>query len=136
MKKVLLTLLAMIVVLGLFAATAYAGYRIGYAQGAQGAQRTADDQTPELRPFDRLPLQNWGSRFERKFDRGVGPRGFSMRGLGFFAVLRLLGQLLVLGLIVGFVYWLFKRSGWRLTRTTQTIETQPEPVETETKEQE
>ena len=39
MKKVLLTLLVTIFVLGLFAATGYAGYRFGYTQGIQA---TAD----------------------------------------------------------------------------------------------
>ena len=35
MKKVLLTLLTIVVVLGLFAATGFAGYRIGLMRGAQ-----------------------------------------------------------------------------------------------------
>jgi hypothetical protein len=105
---------------------------MGYAQGAQ---RTTDGQMPELRPFggmgpDRMPMQRWGDRFDREF----GPGGFPMRGFGFFAPIRFIGQLLVLALMVWFIYWLFTRSGWRLTRTTQTMETQTKPVEPETPE--
>lgn len=136
MKRILLSLLAVILVLGMFAVTGYAGYRIGYAQGAQGAGRTAEGQIPELRPFDRIgpnrmPLENFGNRFERGFGRG----GFPMWGFGFFAPLRFLGQILVLALIVGLVYWLFTRSGWRLTRTVQTTAAPPQSVETEVKEE-
>ena len=135
MKKVLLTLLAVVVVLGLFAATGYAGYRFGYVQGAQ---RTADGQVPEFRPFDgmgpnRMPMQNFGDRLDRDFDRGFGPGGFAMRGFGFFPLL-FLGWIAILALIVWFVYWLLTRSGWRLTRTVQTVETQSKPAETEGKE--
>jgi hypothetical protein len=127
MKKVLLSLLAALVVLGLFAAIGYAGYRFGYAQGAQAAPSTADGQAPELRPFDgwnlrRMPMHDFG--FERRFERGVGMRGFPMMGVGFFPLI-LLGRIIVLALIIWFVYWLFTRSGWRLTR--QTIETVPPP---------
>jgi hypothetical protein len=119
MKKVLLTLLAALVLLGLFAAVGYAGYRFGYTQGAQ---ITANGRAPELRPFD-----GWGLRFgiERGFPRGFGMRGFPMMGFGFFSPLLFLVRLAVLALILWFVYWLFTRSGWRLTR--QTTEPVPPP---------
>ena len=42
MKRILLTLLAAIFMLGLFAAAGYAGYRIGYAQAAQDVVAQAD----------------------------------------------------------------------------------------------
>jgi hypothetical protein len=63
-----------------------------------------------------------------------------MRGFGFFDPFRFLGQILALGMIVLFAYWLFTRSGWQWTRTSpaQTVETPPTPPpappETETKE--
>jgi hypothetical protein len=105
----------------------------------QGAQATenGDVLRPGLRSFDgmgpnRMPVPNFGDRFDRAFHRGPG--GFPMRGFGFFAPLGFLGQLLVLALIVWFVYWLFTRSGWRLTRTVQTVETQPKSTDTEAKE--
>jgi hypothetical protein len=135
MKKVLLTLLAVVVVLGLFAAIGFVGYRFGYAQGIQA---TADGQTPDFRPFDgmgpnRMPMQNFGDRFDRNFDRGFGSGGFPMRGFGFFPLI-FIGQIAVLALIVWFVYWLFTRSGWQLTRTVQTVEAQPKPTDAEAKE--
>ena len=135
MKKVLLTLLAVVVVLGLFAATGYAGYRFGYVQGAQGIDNI---QAPEIRRFDgmgpnRMPMHDFDNRFDRDFERGFGSRGFPMQGFGFFPLM-FLGWIAILALIVGFVYWLFTRSGWRVTRTVQTVETQMKPDETETKE--
>jgi hypothetical protein len=128
MKKVLLTLLAALVLLGLFAAVGYAGYRVGYIQGAQRAQSTVGGQAPELRPFDgwgprRMPMHDFG--FDRDFPRGVGMHSFPMMGFGFFSPLLFLGRLAVLAFILWFVYWLFTRSGWQLT--WQTTETVPPP---------
>jgi hypothetical protein len=57
-----------------------------------------------------------------------------MGGFGFFRPLLFLVQIAVIGFIVWFFYWLITRSGWRLTRTTQTTEPPPQPVETEVKE--
>jgi hypothetical protein len=118
MRKVLLTLLVIILVLGLFAATGYAGYRFGYAPGVQ-ATANGDDLRPALRPFDdfgprEMPGRNFG--FERGFPRGFGPGGFPMMGFGFFPLLMFLGLIALFALIIGFIYWLFTRSGWRLTR--------------------
>lgn len=118
MKRILLTLLAVIVILGLFAATGYTGYRFGYARGVQ-AVANGNDARPGLGPFDdfgprRMPMHRFGS------ERGWGPGGYPMMGFGFFSVWMLLGRAAILVLVVWFVYWLFTRSGWRLTRTTQT----------------
>lgn len=136
MKKIFLTLLAVIVVLGLFAATGYTGYRMGYAQGME---RMTDGQMPEFRPFERIgpgrmPMHDFG--FGRGFDREFRPGGFPMSGFGFFPLLGLLWRVAVLALIVGLVYWLFTRSGWQLTRTqtVHTVEAPSTPPETETKE--
>lgn len=117
MKKVILGLLAVLVVLGLFAAAGYAGYRFGYAQGIQTAAN-GKATSPELRPFDQagprgMPMHRFG--FERGFQRGWGPGGFPMMGFGFFPLM-FLGRLVMFALIVWFIYWLFTRSGWRLTR--------------------
>ena len=67
MKKVLLILLTIVVVLGLFAAAGYAGYRIGYMRGAQ---LTINSDTPnqQIRPFgnsDRPGMPNFGNDFGR-----------------------------------------------------------------------
>jgi hypothetical protein len=138
MKKVLLTLVGVVLILGLFSAVGYAGYRFGYAQGVQTVINS-DTAQPRLRLFDdfeRRGIPNLGDRFERDFPRGFGPGGFPMREFGFFSPLRFLAQIAVLGLMIWFVYWLFTRSGWRLTRTpaVQTTETSTQPVETEGKE--
>ena len=137
MKKVLLTLLTVIVVLGLFAATGYAGYRFGFARGAQ-ITANGNPAGPQLRPFDGLdrpgmPMRNFGNDFGRGIRHGFGLRGFPMMGMGFgfFSPLMFLGRLVVFALIIWFIYWLFTRSGWQLTRTTPITETQTKPTETE-----
>ena len=132
MKRILLSLLAIVLVLGLFAAVGFAGYRIGYAQGAQGTGIAADERTPQLRPFDndgpqRLPQREFG--FGREFRRGFGMRAFPMMGFGLLAALMWLGRILVLALIIWFIYWLVTRSGWRLTR--EPVSNPPPPNENE-----
>ena len=124
MKKVVLGLLAVIVVLGLFAAAGFAGYRFGYAQGVQ-TTANGNAARPGLRPFDDfgprgMPMHRFG------FERGIGRGGFPMMGFGFFSPLLFLGRLVVLALVIWFIYWLFSRSGWRLTR--QPVEA-PQPSE-------
>lgn len=118
MKRMLLTLLAVILVAGLFAAAGYTGYRVGYVQGVQ--ESTSSD-APQLRPFDgfgrdEMPGREFG--FERGFPREFGrsPR----MGFGFFSPWAWIGRLAVLALLIGFAYWLFTRSGWRLRRETPT----------------
>lgn len=127
MKRIILTLLAIIVVFGLFAATGYAGYRVGFTQGAQS---NANGDAPQLRPFDEIhPRGMPGFGFERGFQRGFGPGRFPMGGFGFFSPLMWLGRIAFLALIVWFIYWLLTRSGWRLTR--QTMESVPPPAHSE-----
>jgi len=131
MKKVLLTILALIVVLGLFAATGYAGYRFGYVQGAQ---LTASGDAPQRRPFDDvgprgMPMHNFGREIERGFNRGLRPDGFRRMGFGFFSPILFLGRIALWGLVLWLIYWLFTRSGWRLTRTPQVAVTTPPDAE-------
>ncbi len=132
MKKVILSLLAVIVVLGLFAATGYAGYRFGYAQGARtiASSSTTTRPQPGLRPFNgfgpsRMPRNRFG------FERGFGRGGFPMLGFGFFPPLMLFGGIIVLILFIGFVYWLGTRSGPRLAQATQTAPPPPPSAESE-----
>jgi len=138
MKKVLLTLLAVVLVLGLFAAVGFTGYRVGYAQGVQTADGgdTIRPGIDRLDEFGRRGMDGFGR--DREFQRGMRPGGFPMRGFGFFAPLRFLVQVAALGLIVWFVYWLFTRSGWQLTRTqtVQTTESRVQPTQPEQKESE
>jgi flagellar basal body-associated protein FliL len=133
MKKVLLTLLGVVIVLGVVGAAGFTGYRLGYSQGAQAA---SNGETPNLRPFDRMgpdrsPFDRFG--MDHGFQRGM--RGFPMMGFGVFSLLRFLAQIAVLALIVWFAYWLLTRSGWRLTRqtaqVTQNSESAPPPTDNE-----
>ena len=127
MKNVLLTLLTIVFALGLFAAVGFAGYRFGYMQGTQV---TATGDSPLVRPSDNfnprgMPMHNFGRDIERGFNRGFGPDGFRRMGFGFFSPILFLGRIAVLGLVLWFIYWLFTRSGWRLTRTPQAPATTP-----------
>ena len=126
MRRILLTLLAVIVIMGLFAATGYAGYRMGYAQGVE---QRADGEGPGFRPFERMgpgrmPLHGFG------FGRGVprGFEGFPLLGFGYFPLFGFLWRVAILALIVWFVYWLVTQSGWRLTRTVPAPEPAPKPT--------
>ena len=126
MKRILLTLLAIVLVFGLFAAVGYTGYRFGYSQGVQAT--AGESLRPGLRLFD-----DFGQRGSRGHDFGFG-RGSGGFPLIRFGFLPLLGLLAVLTLAILFAYWLFTRSGWRLARTTPVAETPPPPAETEVKE--
>ena len=141
MKKVLLTLLTIVVVLGLFAATGYAGYRIGYMRAAQ-ITTNGGTPNPQLRPFDNfdrrgMPMRNFGDDLGRGLRRGFRFGGFPMMGMGFgfFGLFAFIIRVAGFGLVIWFIYWLFTRSGWRLTRTVPMPETQPKPTETEAKEE-
>ena len=137
MKKVLLSLLAVIVVLGLFAVAGYAGYRLGYVQGVQSKMTASSPSNPNplLRPFNNFnfgfgmrqaPMHRF--RSGRDFRRGVPVTGF---GFGVFALFVSLARVAVLIaiflLVIGFIYWLLTRTGWRLTRAAQTSAPPPPP---------
>ena len=117
MKKVLLTILAAVVILGVLAGVGYAGYRIGYIHSPQSTGNPPPFFNRHFEPFDqnRMPMRSFGKEFER----GFGPGGSQMmhRGrFGFFSPFMFLGRLIVYGFIIWLIYWLFTKSGWRLTR--------------------
>ena len=128
MKKVLLTLLGIIVVAGVLAGAGFACYRIGYNHGALASADGTVTFVPRLMPmhnfyqvFDPqdMPMHNFGKGNERGFDRGFGPGGFGMmgrgmhgRGMGFFSLI----HIALLGVIIWLAYKWFKNSGWTLTR--------------------
>jgi hypothetical protein len=132
MKKVLLTLLGIIVVVGVLAGAGFAGYRFGYMRGATA---TADGTAfvPWKMPmhnFDKnfnpqgMPMHNFGRGNDRDFNRGFGPGGHG----GFFSLLRLV----ILGVIIWLAYKLVKNSGWKLALTHQAAESpKVEPAATE-----
>lgn len=133
MKKVLLTLLALVVVVAGLGAAGFAGYRYGYIQGVQSV---ADGDPQLILPGfafgpNKMPMHGNG------FDRNFGPeRGFDrggMMGFGLFGPLLFLLQLAFWALVIWAIYTLVLRSGWRLTRTTQPVEPPPASTETEVK---
>ena len=125
MKKVLLTLLGIIVVVGILAGAGFAGYRIGYMQGARGNVKITTQLLPPNKGFDprRMPMHNFGNDLERGFNQGFGPRGFGMmergmggRGFGLFFPLFLLIRVGFWAFIIWLVYKVIRGSGWTLTR--------------------
>lgn len=141
MKKVLLTLLAVVLILGALGAAGMAGYRYGYYQGALS---TSDADTPSFVPGfgygpQRMPMHPFGFARGYGFDRDFGPGGFHMMdpggwGFGFFSPLLFLVRLAFWGLVIWAIYMLVTRSGWRLTRTSQPVDAQSGPAETGSKE--
>ncbi|HET9906970.1 MAG TPA: hypothetical protein VFQ23_10020 [Anaerolineales bacterium] len=140
MKRVFLILLSIVVVIGVLAGAGFAGYQIGLRHGARASSR--DEIGPLLaRPnfgLERGPFA-FERGFERDFDHGFPHGGFQrMRrgGFGFFGPFMFLGHILFWGLILLLAYWLFTRSGWRLTRTEQTVQSTSPNVQTVTTVQE
>ena len=130
MKKVLLTLLGIIVVAGILAGAGFVGYRMGYNRSAVAVSNRAAQLPQQNKDFNQrgmpmmrgfgndfgMPMHNFGNGFER----GFGPGGFGMmnRGRGGFGLFGSLLHLAVLALIIWVAYKLFKGSGWTLTRQT------------------
>lgn len=124
MKKFLLTLLTVIVIIGALAGAGFAGYRIGYVQGAASDGSAPffmrpDRMNPNYMPGMRRDFGFWNQPYHPSM---MGRGGF---GFNIFYPLRFLWNLAVLALIAWFVYWLFTRSGWRITR--QTVKEQEAP---------
>ena len=139
MRKVLFTLLGIMVVVGVLAGAGFAGYRIGYMQGARANAKGNTQVLPPNKGFDPrgMPMRNFGNDFERGFNRGFGPRGFGMmergmggRGFGFFSPFFLLIRVGFWAFIIWLVYKVIKGSGWTLTRqvaATPKAEVSPAP---------
>jgi hypothetical protein len=134
MKKVLLSLLAVVLILGALGAAGFAGYRYGFNQGMLSASDSNAQPLPPGFGFgpERMPRHNFG------FDRGFGPSRFDIMhrgiGFGFFSPFLFLARIAFWGLIIWAVYMLVARSGWRLIRTTQLTENPPGTSEAENKE--
>jgi len=145
MKKVLLAILAAVLVIGVLAGAGFAGYRVGYDQGARVSANgnTPPTGSPENFGRHRMPMFNFGRDPDRGFDRGLDrglPRGeFQMmhrgRGFGIFSPLMFLAHLAIWALVIGLGYLLFIRSGLRLSLTKQPVQNPPANIETEAKHQ-
>ena len=156
MKKALLTLLGIIVVVGILAGAGFAGYRIGYKQGAARTLATLKSTTKLPQQNNSLntqniPMHNFGNGFdpqgmpmmrnfgngsERGFNREMGPGGFGMmnhsRGFGLFGPLQFLVHVAIWALIFWAIYIVIKGSGWKLSRTqvpAQAVKTETQDVE-------
>ena len=140
MKKVLLTLLGIIVVVGVLAGAGFAGYRYGYMHGAT-ASANGTAFVPWKMPmhnFDKnfnpqgMPMHNFGRGNDRDFNRGFGPGGYGMMGRGVLGGFFSLIHLVILGFIIWLAYKLIKNSGWKLSLTRQAAEApKVEPAATE-----
>lgn len=142
MKKVILSIIGAVLVIGLFAGAGFAGYRIGYTHGVQAS---ANGDAPLFGRFERfgperIPMPNFGRNFDRGFDHDF-PRGrfhIMQRGHGFGILypLMLLSHLAIWVLVIWLIYVLFTRSGWRLSLTKQPVQNAPPSnIETEAKHQ-
>jgi len=142
MKKVLLTLLGIIVVVGILAGAGFAGYRIGYSR----AGVTALDETVRLQPRDKtpglhgMPMHNFGNNFERGFNQMPGHPGFVImdrgthgRGFGFMSPFFFLMRIAIWALVIWLIYKVIKGNGWHISITRQSVEapqaTTPAPNE-------
>lgn len=117
MKKFLLTLLAVIVVVGALAGIGYAGYRMGYAQATVGSGNAPFFGRAERMHPNFMPMPNWGRDFGLRAQSYHSPmmgRGFF--GITMFSPFRILWNIAILALIVWFFVWLFTKSGWRIVR--------------------
>lgn len=139
MKRILLSLLVVIVALGLLGTVGIAGYRMGYAQGIE---QRAGGEAPEGHPFFTFERMRPGRMHMYSFDIGPGFHpgfrmgGISPMGFGFFSLVGFLWRIAVFALIIGGVYGLLTLGGWQLTRIepkTVTQTSQPATSDTTTK---
>ena len=135
MRKVLFTILAIVLIVGVLGAAGFAGYRFGYAQAVQVAPNGNNRQVaPGFGFGPRMPMHNFG--FDRDFrGRGFPMMGRGMMGLGVLGPLMFLLRIAFWVLVIWAIYMLVTRSGWRLTRETRTTTattTAPPPAPTET----
>src|SRR5512142_2259374 len=115
MKRVLLSLLAVVLIVGLLGAAGFAGYQFGFRQGAL----TTSKANTQVAPFSGnngprgFQNRNFGFGFGRQF----GPRGFGMMrpggmmGFGFFGPLMFLLRIAFWVLVIWAIYMLVTRSG-------------------------
>jgi len=116
MKKVLLTLLAVIVIAGALAGAGFAGYQIGLKQGGTSSGEVQRFVRPD-RAMPNIMPHNFGRDFGPRVQPFQMP-GRGVFGIRFFSPFRFLWNAAVLVLIVLFAYWLFTKSGWQITRKT------------------
>jgi len=65
----------------------------------------------------------------QRFGNDFGPRNHEFRapmmgrgGFGSFSPFHFIWNIVVLGLVIWFAYWLFTKSGWQISRKAETTE--------------
>ena len=136
MKRVLLSLLVVILILGALGAAGFAGYQLGFQRAAfANPSGNAPSLPRNMGPGPRGMLpHDFGLRhgFDRGFDRGFGMMGRGM-GFGFFGPLMFLARIAFWALVIWAIYMLVTRSGWRLTRAAPANVNPQAPAETYTR---
>ena len=123
MKKILLTLLGVIVILGALAGVGFAGYRIGYNQGAVASGNApAFGHFQQMDPHE-MPMQRFGDGFGPRSQQFHAPMMMGRGGFRSFSPFHFIWNIVVLGLVIWFVYWLFTKSGWQISRKAETTKT-------------
>ncbi|MDX1377876.1 MAG: hypothetical protein R3307_03435 [Anaerolineales bacterium] len=128
MKKVFLTLLAVLIIIGALAGAGYWGYRIGFADGAtDSGNRPSFGRSYHMNP-NQMPFHRHNEGFKHGFGfnqhsmmRPGSYHGIGM-GFGYFSPLHILWNAAILALIIWFAYWLFTKSGWQVTRKTEPVQ--------------
>lgn len=132
MRRVLLSLLVVVLILGALGAAGFAGYQFGLRQGA----KTSSNGNPQLPPghpdIGPRGMFRGGFGFHHGFGGGFGMMGRGM-GFGFLSPFFFLLRLAFWALVIWAIYMLIARSGWRLTRDTTTTVNPVPPAETYTK---
>ena len=128
MKKVLLTLLAVVLLVAALGAAGMVGYRYGYSQGILSA--ASSDSTAVIPRFNVNPHGMYMRGFDHDFGRGnFGMMGHGGMGFGFFTPLMFVVRIAFWVLVIWAVYMLVTRSGWRLTKTQPAPVAAPAPAE-------
>ncbi len=126
MKKWIGFTLGVVLTLGALAAVGWAGYHVGFAQGARSVAQNTRDRPQEFpRPpgFDK-DFNRTGPDFSEK---GFDFHGFDRRhrGIPSFLPIRGLVRATVLGLLLLSVYVIYRKSGWQFVRTNLPPENGP-----------
>jgi hypothetical protein len=128
MSKWIIRIAAVILAVAALAGAGFAGYRIGFNQGAQFSGNPGD--APRIvERFHQGGGPEFSFRFQRTdrvLQRGFLPGGFHGRGVGFLSPLSFLVKVALLGLVAWAVYKLFAGSGWQLTFTRNPVESTPD----------
>jgi len=120
MKKVILTILLILLGAAALAGAGFTGYQMGYRHGAATSLKNDEKSFHRFHHFGKEgnPTREF-HQFSPGFQRKVGPGGFGIshhgRGFGFVSPFAILAKIAVLGLIVWLAYSLFKGNGWQLT---------------------